>query len=210
MPTKPGKSSSLKKPNTMKKPAMKVLIMSVAANDRVDVARSLAIVFIAKRAKVVVSFADMLQFPRHEFDHDDVVEIADHGNLVRQNVFGIREVDERGEQPFAVGGGKLPFHVRQHAEQRFEFRDSLPDKVGQGFALADFIEYVPDDFHDFCFVCVAHRSARHAECLAEKKQVPVREFECDAESHMRRLTATPYRGQRAMVYHMERQLGQGL
>ena len=55
---------------------------AVAAYDRVHARAVGCVEIIAKCAKIVVRFAHVLHLARDELDDDDVVEIANNGNIV--------------------------------------------------------------------------------------------------------------------------------
>jgi hypothetical protein len=87
-------------------------IQSVAANDRVDFLALLAFEVVPEAAKVLVGLAHMLQLTQDKLDNDDVVEIANNGNIVREYVFRVREVHKRRQQigirsPTKSGKGSL-------------------------------------------------------------------------------------------------------
>ena len=124
-------------------------VEAVAANHRVDIGSVFLFEFVAKCAEVIVGFAHMQQFTRDEFDDDDVIEVTNNRNVVREDIFGVREIDEGCQQALAIGLGQLPFFVGQHAEQRFEFRNALADEVRQGLAAANFVEYRANGFDNF-------------------------------------------------------------
>ena len=87
-------------------------------------------------AKILIRFADVKQLLHNQLDHDDVVEIANDGNIVRENVFWICEINKHGQQAFAIRVRELPFLVRKHLQERFDFRDATSDtKSGRGARL---------------------------------------------------------------------------
>jgi len=69
-----------------------------------------AVAVVAEFAKIIAGFAHMQQFARHQFDHDDVVETSDDGDVTREYVIRMVETDEEGSGRFGEfqcvpGGG---------------------------------------------------------------------------------------------------------
>ena len=57
---------------------------------------------ITKPAKIVIGFANVMQFPDDQLDHDDVIEVSDDRHVVWQDIFRIREINERCEQSLSL------------------------------------------------------------------------------------------------------------
>lgn len=92
-------------------------IETVAPDCSIDFRTVSCVEIVAKVTEVIVRVADMLQFACYKFENDDVIEIADYGNIVREDVLGISKVNERGQQALSIGNGQLPLVVSQHLDQ---------------------------------------------------------------------------------------------
>ena len=92
-------------------------IQSVATNYRVDTFALCPIEVFAELAKIVIRFTNMLQLAGNQLNDDDVIKITNNRDIIGQNIFRIREIDEGCQQSFAIGFRELPFLIGQHVDQ---------------------------------------------------------------------------------------------
>ncbi len=81
-------------------------------------------------AEFLVGFQFGQQLVGAQFDHDRIVEIAEHRDPVGNDIFGIGEVSQGVQHPSAIGFGHGPGRVRQHGQHVFEQVDALADETG--------------------------------------------------------------------------------
>ena len=134
-------------------------VEAVASDRCIYASVMLAVEFFAVTAVVLVSFTHMLQFARDEFQDNDVVEVTDDRYIVRENVFGITEVHEGGEDSLPIRNRQLPFVICKHLQHRLEFREARGDEIGQWFALPNIIDDAANGIDDLGFVRTAYNVA---------------------------------------------------
>jgi len=87
----------------------------------------------------VEGFDLMLQVLNDQLDHDGVIEVAQTGNTVGNQVVGISEVGECIEYALSVRSLESPICVFDHVDQLGELRDSSSDECGR-IRLFDVLE----------------------------------------------------------------------
>ncbi len=71
-------------------------------------------------AEILIGCELVAQLAEHELDHHRIVEQADPGDLVGDDVLRIAEIGERGEHGTALVVVERPVRVGQHVEQRLQ------------------------------------------------------------------------------------------
>lgn len=140
----------------------------------------------AERAEVGVSLAHGAQPAQQQFEHDRVVEQADHLDIVRDQVVGIAEVDQRADHVRALGLGERPRIVLEHQDQALHL-DQAALHVARHVAGAEVVERVLRRIDDLRLVRASARRARALERSLESRDVGGFQFERDA--HGRRSVA---------------------
>jgi len=131
-------------------------IEAVATDRGIDAAVMFAVEFLTVTAVIPVGFTHVLQFARCEFQDNDIVEVTDDRNLIRENVFGIAEIYEGRQDSLPVGCWQLPFVIGEHLQHGFEFRQSRGDEIWQRFAFADVVNDAANGLDDFRLVRAAY------------------------------------------------------
>ncbi len=152
-------------------------IEPIAPHCRIHIAVMFAVELVAKPAVVLVSFTNMLQFARYEFQDNDVVEIADDRNIIRKDIFRVAEIYECGQDAFTVGRRQPPFDIGKHLQHGFEFRQPRRHEVGQWFALANIVDNATYGIDDFGLIRAVHDGAGFFQRVTKKPQVTIAEFE---------------------------------
>ncbi|MFN9939907.1 MAG: hypothetical protein ACK56I_10585, partial [bacterium] len=67
----------------------------------------------------------MFQFPRHQFDHDGIVNQADNGHIVRDQVFRVMKVSQGTDHVGALLSIERPFRVFQHRDHRCQALEAV-------------------------------------------------------------------------------------
>lgn len=110
--------------------------------------RLLLLSFLAVRDEGFEGFDLMFEILNHEFDHDCIVEIAEAGNAVGNQIVWIGEVGERVQHPLTVCAFEPPIFVFDHFDQLPELGDSLLNVlrcVGSGHFFEQFFSFAKND-----------------------------------------------------------------
>ncbi len=149
----------------------------IAPDRAVNRLAAVTIEFPPKPTEVYVRFAHVLQFACDEFEHDDIVEVTDDGDMIRQYIFRVAEIDEYRKQPFAFGFWQLPLVVEQHFYQGFDLRQTMRDKIRQWFLAADILQDIAKCLDDLGFLCITYCVTRLPQRILKVLQVAIAEFE---------------------------------
>ena len=119
----------------------------------------------------------MMQFAHDQFDHDDIIEVTDDRNVVRQDVLGVGKINKCGEHSLTRICRQFPFFVLQHTNHGFELWNAFGDKVGQGRFGFYVRQHIDNGLDDLCFLSIAHGVTRFLERFAEELKIPITQFE---------------------------------